>query len=122
MSSVALAVFLSALPRPALAVDYNEALCVSNGKREEKCSATISSRSLLFKYATGRIERIKKNKIISVISKDESVRRGFIFTHVDRRYLYTIEFKNIDGDDERITIAFDNFELSKEFDTLINSK
>ena len=110
------------MPGHALAADYNEALCRSNGKREEKCSATMSSSSLLLKYPTGRIERIKKRKISSVMSKDESIRRGFIFTHVDRRYLYTIEFLNVDGDTEKVSIAFDNFELSQEFDALINSK
>lgn len=100
--------------------DYNKALCVSNAKREEACSITLTNRSIIIKYATGRNESIKTKKIKEVISKDESKRRGFIFTTVDRRYLYTIDFLNVDNDPERISIAFDSYELSKEFESLLS--
>lgn len=100
--------------------DFNEALCVSNRKREEKCSITMTSGSLLLKYATGRTERIRKSKIASVISKEESIRRGFIFTHVDRKYVYTIEFSNVDGDKEKVSVAFNKFTLSKDFESIVD--
>lgn len=102
--------------------DYDKALCVSNAKREEVCSVTMTNKSLIIKYPTGRNESIKIKKIKAIITKDESKRRGFIFTNVFKRYLYSIEFLNVDNDPERITIAFDSHELSKEFDSLLSSK
>jgi hypothetical protein len=112
-----------AISHPAVAQsDYNKALCVSNAKREEVCSVTMTNKSLIIKYSTGRNESIQLTKIIDIITKDESKRRGFIFTIVDRRYLYTIDFLNVDNDQERISIAFDSYELSKEFDSLLSSR
>jgi len=102
-------------------LDFNKALCVSNSKREESCGVTLTNRSILLKYSSGRNELIKKNKILAVVSKDESKRRGFIFTRVDRRYLYAIEFLNVDNDAQRVTIAFDDYSLSKEFDLLLSN-
>jgi hypothetical protein len=100
-----------AISHPAVAQsDYNKALCVSNAKREEVCSVTMTNKSLIIKYSTGRNESIKIKKIID------------IFTIVDRRYLYTIDFLNVDNDQERISIAFDSYELSKEFDSLLSSR
>ena len=101
--------------------DYDKVLCVSNGKREAKCSVTVTKRSIVFKYASGRTEIVKRSRIKEVLSRDESVRRGFVFTHVDRRYVYGIDFTNIDGDDENVSVAFDDYELSKEFDNLLSS-
>jgi hypothetical protein len=101
--------------------DYNKALCISNAKREETCSVTLTSKSILLKYATGRNESIKRSKILEVTSKDESTRKGFIFTRVERRYLYSVNFLNVDNDPERISIAFDDFALSKEFESLLSA-
>jgi len=101
-------------------LDFNKALCVSNEKREESCSVTITKKSILLKYSSGRNESIKKDKIKWIASRDESKRRGFIFTRVDRRYLYTIEFLNVDNDSEKISIAFDELSLSKEFDSMLS--
>ena len=116
------AAILGSAPSAEAQSDYNKALCVSNAKREEVCSVTMTNKSLIIKYSTGRNESIKIKKIIDIITKDESKRRGFIFTIVDRRYLYTIDFLNVDNDQERISIAFDSYELSKEFDSLLSSR
>jgi hypothetical protein len=113
------ATILGSLPIAKAQSDYNKALCVSNSKREEACSVTITNRSIIIKYISGRNELIKRSKIQQVIAKDESIRRGFIFTRVDRRYLYTINFFNVDNDQERITIAFDDYSLSNEFNSLL---
>lgn len=113
------AAILGSLPSTKAQSDYNKALCVSNSKREEACSVTLTNKSIILKYISGRNELIKRSKIQEVETKDESIRRGFIFTRVDRRYLYTINFFNVDSDLERITIAFDDYSLSKEFDSLL---
>ena len=113
------AAILGSAPSAEAQSDYNKALCVSNAKREEACSVTLTNKSIILKYISGRNELIKRSKIQEVATKDESIRRGFIFTRVDRRYLYTINFLNIDNDPERITIAFDDYSLSKEFDSLV---
>ena len=117
-----LIVFYAVMTGPALAqADYDNALCVSNGKRERKCSVTVTRRAIVLKYPDGRSEILKRSRIHDVLARDESVRKGFIFTSVDRRYLYSIQFDNIDGERELVSIAFDNYDLSKEFDSLLGS-
>jgi hypothetical protein len=62
------------------------------------------------------------HKIQEISSRDESKRRGFLFTRLDRKYVYAIDFLNVDNEAERVEVAFDSKELSKEFDSLLNSR
>lgn len=120
-SRLILAIILFGMtPRADAQLDYNKILCISNSKREEMCSVTITKKAIILKYITGRNELIKMAKIKSISSMDESVRKGFIFTRVDRRYVYLIDFLNVDNDSQQISIAFDDYLLSKEFDSLLS--
>lgn len=101
--------------------DFNKALCQSSGKREEACSITLTQKAIVVKYTSGRNEIVKTDRILSWAAKDESVRRGFIFTRLDRRHLYTISYLSVDKEPESIGIAFDSNELNNEFRSLLNS-
>ena len=123
IKSLTLLIYAAVLFNPWLAAmaqaDYNKVLCSSGAKREETCSVTLTKKSMLLKYASGRNETIKIAKIQNIALKDESRRYGFLLIRQLKKYVYSIGFLNVDNESDRVTLAFDDIGLSKEFESLL---
>lgn len=101
--------------------DYDSAICASNSKREETCSVTITSRSLILKYMTGRTTRLALSKIKGINTRDDSYSSGVLNLGKTKKFAYILQYENVDGDMDTVYISFDSKRLDQEFNQSIRS-
>ncbi len=97
------------------AEEFNNLTCIVGLKTEQLCNVAIHKRAMIFKFPTGRTHIVKLHKIGKWGYTNQSKLKGFIFTWVKHRHIFGISYKNIDGDNEQMAIAFNDSQYVQPF-------
>ena len=97
------------------AEEFNNLTCVVGLKTEQMCNIAIHKRAMVIKFNSGRTNIVKLHKIGKWGYTNQSKLKGFIFTWVKHRHVFGISYKNIDGDNEQMAVAFNDSQYVQPF-------
>ena len=102
-------------PASYAAEEFNNLTCVVGLKTEQMCNIAIHKRAMVIKFNSGRTNIVKLRKIVKWGYTNQSKLKGFIFTWVKHRHVFGISYKNIDGDNEQMAVAFNDSQYVQPF-------